>query len=234
MDDQNLQQVAQDSVDNSYQITIYTTPTCQFCRSEKEYLVSKGLKFEEKSVEDSEDNLKEMLSVSANFAGVPVTVLKGAKGDSVVVKGFTKEDFEAELKKVGIISAVDEPKPTAPSPAADTPAADTSEAVATDKEDTVESSLPKALTDEMEKVEQPKTESVAVQQSPAVAAVETPTPVAPTPVAPVTPAAPAAPLEPKVAVTPEPAAPVVEQPPASASPTTSSQPAVPNIPDLTS
>lgn len=91
-------------------VTVYTTTNCPFCKAEKEYLFSKGLKYDEKNVETDEVALKDMLAMSDNFAGVPVTLLQNSKGEKLVVKGFTKDEFEQELVKLGMLTA-----PTAPS-----------------------------------------------------------------------------------------------------------------------
>ena len=86
-------------------ITIYTTPNCQFCKAEKEFLDKEKLQYQEKNVEEDTDALKEMLNVSDNFAGVPVTVLEGPKGKKVV-KGFTQDEFVKELSNTGIKEGV--------------------------------------------------------------------------------------------------------------------------------
>lgn len=102
-------------------ITIYTVETCKFSAEEKEYLKSKNLPFEEKDVEKDHAALEQMLKVGNNFAGTPVTEIvfddtdpakkpeEGADaakseykdevktGRMVVLKGFTKEEFEKEL-----------------------------------------------------------------------------------------------------------------------------------------
>lgn len=83
-------------------VTIYTIDTCPFCKAEKEYLQSKNIAFTEKKVDSDEAALKEMLALSDNFAGVPVSVLTTDK-EKRVVKGFTQADFEEELRTVGLL-----------------------------------------------------------------------------------------------------------------------------------
>lgn len=78
-------------------ITIYTIPECQFSKTEKEYLSSKNIPFEEKNLEANRDFLTEMLTLSNNFAGTPVTKIEKDDGQIVILKGFTKEEFEKEL-----------------------------------------------------------------------------------------------------------------------------------------
>ncbi|OGK66750.1 hypothetical protein A2313_02780 [Candidatus Roizmanbacteria bacterium RIFOXYB2_FULL_41_10] len=104
-------------------ITIYTTTNCPFCKTEKEFLTTQGLTFSEKNVEEDNEALKEMLSLSDNFAGVPVTVLNGPKGKKVV-KGFTQDEFVKELEATGLKEAVVAPAPVpeAPVPPTEVPA----------------------------------------------------------------------------------------------------------------
>lgn len=78
-------------------ITVYTINDCQFSVQEKEYLKSLNLPFEEKNLEQNRDFLTEMLAVSNNFAGTPVTKVEKDDGQIVVLKGFTKEEFDKAL-----------------------------------------------------------------------------------------------------------------------------------------
>lgn len=78
-------------------ITVYTITDCKFSQEEKEYLKGLNLPFEEKNLEQNKDWLTEMLTVSNNFAGTPVTVIEKDDGTKVVLKGFTKDEFEKEL-----------------------------------------------------------------------------------------------------------------------------------------
>ena len=102
-------------------ITVYTIENCPFCKAEKEYLAKEGMQFAEKRVDTSEPDLKEMLELSDNFAGVPVTLVK--TGDRQrVIKGFTQADFEQELVALGMKQAS-----AAPAPASNEPVAPTQE-----------------------------------------------------------------------------------------------------------
>lgn len=78
-------------------IIIYTITDCQFSKQEKEYLASHQLQYEEKNLETNKDWLTEMLAVSNNFAGTPVTKIEKDDGNIVVLKGFTKEEFDTTL-----------------------------------------------------------------------------------------------------------------------------------------
>lgn len=75
-------------------ITVYTIKDCAFSKQEKEYLNSNKLAFEEKDLETNKDFLTEMLAVSNNFAGTPVTRVEKDDGSIAVLKGFTKEEFD--------------------------------------------------------------------------------------------------------------------------------------------
>ncbi len=99
-------------------ITVYTTTDCQFSKAEKEYLNSHTLQFEEKNLETNKEFLTEMLAVSNNFAGTPVTRVEKDDGTIAVLKGFTKEEFDttfgftAEPAKTEPAPAAEEMKPT--------------------------------------------------------------------------------------------------------------------------
>src|SRR3989344_9467988 len=75
-------------------VILYTTSDCMFSKQEKEYLSSKNIAFEEKNVQTNRDFLQEMLNVSNNFAGTPVTKVDKDDGQSVVLKGFTQSEFD--------------------------------------------------------------------------------------------------------------------------------------------
>lgn len=83
--------------ENKMKITVYTITECQFSKLEKEYLSSHGLQFEEKNVSTNREFLTEMLTVGSNFAGTPVTKIDTDDGKTVVLKGFTKEEFDKAL-----------------------------------------------------------------------------------------------------------------------------------------
>src|SRR3989338_3594330 len=75
-------------------VILYTTSDCMFSKQEKEYLASKHITFEEKNVQTNRYFLQEMLNVSNNFAGTPVTKVDKDDGQSVVLKGFTQSEFD--------------------------------------------------------------------------------------------------------------------------------------------
>jgi len=87
-------------------ITVYTIKDCTFSKQEKEYLNTNKLIFEEKDLETNKDFLTEMLAISNNFAGTPVTRVEKDDGTISVLKGFTKEEFDTTF---GFAPAVAEP-----------------------------------------------------------------------------------------------------------------------------
>ncbi len=78
-------------------ITLYTITDCPYCKQEKDYLASHNLQYEEKNLEMNKEYLAEMLAVSNNFAGTPVTKIEKDNGAISVLKGFTKEEFDKTL-----------------------------------------------------------------------------------------------------------------------------------------
>src|SRR3990167_10907903 len=81
----------------SMKVTIYTTTNCLFSNQEKDYLKGKNISYEEKNVETNREFLTEMLTVSNNFAGTPVTKIEKDDGQISVLKGFTQEEFDQAL-----------------------------------------------------------------------------------------------------------------------------------------
>ncbi len=83
-------------------ITIYTITDCKFSQAEKQYLQSKQLQFEEKNLEANREFLTEMLNISNNFAGTPVTKIEKDDGQIIVLKGFTQDEFDKAIVAVPV------------------------------------------------------------------------------------------------------------------------------------
>src|SRR3990167_3071281 len=102
-------------------VTMYTINNCPFCDQEKAYLQSKGIAFEEKNLDQNREFLTEMLALGNNFKGVPVTKIEKDDGQSVVLKGFTQEEFDqaftgnAAAAVPPVVAASDQPNTTPPS-----------------------------------------------------------------------------------------------------------------------
>ncbi|MFA9288758.1 MAG: glutaredoxin domain-containing protein [Weeksellaceae bacterium] len=100
-------------------ITIYTITDCQFSKAEKDYLTSKNIPFEEKNLETNREFLTEMLNLSNNFAGTPVTKIEKDDGQTEVIKGFTPEEFD---KALGFAAPAAQTAPVEQNPAETMPA----------------------------------------------------------------------------------------------------------------
>lgn len=75
-------------------ITIYTTPTCVFCKAVKEYLTDKKKEFKVVDLTEDESAAKWVLENTGQLA-VPVTRFD----DNTIVVGFDRPRLEAALAK---------------------------------------------------------------------------------------------------------------------------------------
>lgn len=69
-------------------VTIYSTPTCQYCQQAKDYMKEHEIDYKEYDVSSDTERRKEMIEKSGQM-GVPVIVL----GDDLMV-GFEQDRFE--------------------------------------------------------------------------------------------------------------------------------------------
>lgn len=76
-------------------ITIYSTPTCPWCKKEKEYLKSKEITFEDVDVAADQTKAQEMVEKSGQMA-VPVTVIEKEGAEDVIV-GFNQTKLDQLL-----------------------------------------------------------------------------------------------------------------------------------------
>jgi len=72
-------------------ITLYTTPTCVYCKSLKEYFASKNISYQEVDVSIDEKQLEKMVNISGQM-GVPVLDIDGN-----VVIGFDRQRIDEIL-----------------------------------------------------------------------------------------------------------------------------------------
>ncbi|MDP3882838.1 MAG: Uxx-star family glutaredoxin-like (seleno)protein [Candidatus Staskawiczbacteria bacterium] len=75
-------------------VKIYSTPTCVYCRTLKEYLTKNKVEFKEIDVSKDEKDLQEMIKISGQM-GVPVVDIDGE-----VIVGFDKQKID-KLTKIG-------------------------------------------------------------------------------------------------------------------------------------
>ncbi len=72
-------------------ITIYSTPTCPFCKKAKAFLDEQGLTYKDIDVSANQEQAEKMINISGQM-GVPVLVIGGE-----IIVGFDKKKVEAML-----------------------------------------------------------------------------------------------------------------------------------------
>ena len=72
-------------------VTVYSTPTCPFCKMTKEFLKKHNIEFRDVNVAEDRDGAKEMIERSGQF-GVPVVDINGT-----VIVGFDRGKIESVL-----------------------------------------------------------------------------------------------------------------------------------------
>lgn len=77
-------------------IKIFTTTTCPYCKMEKAYLDSKGIKYENVFVDHDEEAAKKMIEESGQM-GVPFTIIIKDDGTEVKILGFNKPKIDEAL-----------------------------------------------------------------------------------------------------------------------------------------
>jgi glutaredoxin 3 len=73
-------------------IKIYSTPACVYCKTLKEYLKKRDIKFSDIDVASNEKELEHMIKISGQM-GVPVVDIDGE-----VIIGFDKQKIDELLK----------------------------------------------------------------------------------------------------------------------------------------
>lgn len=76
----------------AHDVTIYTSNTCPYCVSAKEYFQEKGISYTEKNIQTDSEARKELMS--KGHMGVPVIVIDGEE-----VVGFNKSKIDELLSK---------------------------------------------------------------------------------------------------------------------------------------
>lgn len=77
-------------------VKIFTTQTCPFCKMEKTYLDSKGIKYENVFVDEDEDAARKMIEESGQM-GVPFTEITKDDGTVVKILGFDQPKLNEAL-----------------------------------------------------------------------------------------------------------------------------------------
>ena len=73
------------------QVTVYSTPTCPYCRQVKDYLTQKGIEFTEHNVASDLEARNSMVQKSGQL-GVPVVEVDGQ-----IVIGFNRAKLDEML-----------------------------------------------------------------------------------------------------------------------------------------
>lgn len=80
---------------NSKPVTIYTTKTCVYCKTTKQFFQENGVTYSEIDVGGNAEKAREMIQKSGQM-GVPVIVI-GEGPDEQLVVGFDKPRLSAAL-----------------------------------------------------------------------------------------------------------------------------------------
>lgn len=72
-------------------VTIYSTPTCQYCKKAKSFFKEHEVDYTDHNVQEDPDKRKEMLEKSGQM-GVPVIIVEDEEsGESEMIVGFEKD-----------------------------------------------------------------------------------------------------------------------------------------------
>ena len=77
-------------------VTIYTTPTCGYCKMTKEFFKMHNIEYAEKNVAADPALAEEMIKRSGQM-GVPVTVVKDVSGTETLIVGFDRSRLALAL-----------------------------------------------------------------------------------------------------------------------------------------
>ena len=76
-------------------VTIYSTPTCPYCKMAKEFFKSKNVEFSDIDVAANSEEAQKMIEKSGQ-TGVPVIIIDDNGKEDVIV-GFNQEKIESLL-----------------------------------------------------------------------------------------------------------------------------------------
>ena len=80
--------------DKTDMVTVYSTPWCAFCKTEKQWLDSLGVQYLSKDIEEDESAKEELLAkLDGQFQGVPTTEIAGQ-----MIVGFDRPKLEEALR----------------------------------------------------------------------------------------------------------------------------------------
>lgn len=81
-------------------VTIYSTPSCAFCRTEKQWLDAIGVNYIAKDIEEDPTAKEELLEkLGGQYQGVPTTDIAGE-----MIVGFDRPKLTAALQANGLVN----------------------------------------------------------------------------------------------------------------------------------
>ena len=82
-------------------VTVYSTPWCAFCKTEKQYLEHLGVSFVSRDIEQDAGAFEELAEkTQGRTSGVPVTDIDGE-----IVFGFDRKKIDDLLQAKGLVAA---------------------------------------------------------------------------------------------------------------------------------
>ncbi len=78
-------------------VTIYSTPTCGFCKQLKEFLEDNNIEYEDFNVLEDKDALQEMQELSGGSLSVPLIVFNKGEESQEIQNGFHPEKIRSIL-----------------------------------------------------------------------------------------------------------------------------------------
>jgi len=78
-------------------LTIYSTPTCRFCKQLKAFLAENNIEYTDHDVMADEDAIKEMQELSGGNMSVPFIVFNKGEENQETQSGFDAEKVRAAL-----------------------------------------------------------------------------------------------------------------------------------------
>ena len=76
-------------------VTIYTTPTCGYCKATKEFFTNNNVEYTEIDVSSNQEKAREMIEKSGQM-GVPVVIIKEGEKEDLIV-GFDQQRLSTVL-----------------------------------------------------------------------------------------------------------------------------------------
>ncbi|BBW98441.1 glutaredoxin family protein [Geobacillus icigianus] len=79
------------------EIIVYSTKHCIYCKKQKQFLLGKGMAFEERDIHENEEFFQEFKELGGY--GTPFTIIKENGNIVSKILGFNQKKLEDELTK---------------------------------------------------------------------------------------------------------------------------------------